>query len=50
MVVIACGFEVKRGKYRKRERLEEMFGEFGAEIAHFIPFEFGVEFNPRATG
>lgn len=50
MVVVAGGFEVKRGKQRERKRLEEVFGEFGAEVAHFIPFEFGVEFDPRATG
>ena len=27
-----------------------VFGEFGAEIPYFIPFEFGVEFDPRAAG
>ena len=50
MVVVAGGFEVQRGKQRESKGLEEVFGEFGAEITHFVPFEFGVEFNPRATG
>jgi hypothetical protein len=50
VVVVAGGFKVQRGEQRKCEGLEEMFGEFGAEIAHFIPFEAGSEFNPRTAG
>jgi hypothetical protein len=50
VVVVAGGFEVERGEQRECQRLEKMFGEFGAEIAHFVPFEFSVEFDPRAAG
>ncbi len=50
MVVVTGGFEVQRGKQRKRKRLEEVFGKFSAEIAHFVLFEAGSEFNPRTTG
>ena len=50
MVVVAGGFEVKRGEQRECQRLEKMFGEFGAEIADFIPFEFCIEFDPRSAG
>jgi len=41
---------VQRGKQREGKGLEEVFGKFRAEIAHFVPFEAGSEFNPRATG
>lgn len=53
MVVIASRFQVQGRKHRKRNELEEMLGQFGAEIAHFVAFEFSVEFsvefNPLPT-
>ena len=50
VIVVAGGLEVERGEQRECHRLEKMFGEFGAEIAHFVAFEFGVEFDPRSAG
>lgn len=50
MIVVAGGFEVERGEQRECQRLEKMLGEFGAEIANFVAFEFGVEFEPRSAG
>lgn len=50
VVVFAGGFEVERGEQRERKGLEEVFGEFSAEIANFIAFEAGSEFDPRSAG
>lgn len=50
VVVVTSSFEVKRGEQRECQGLEEMLGQFGAEIADFIAFEAGREFDPRATG
>ena len=50
VVVVADGFEMKRGKQRERNGLEEVFCEFGAEITYFVSFEFCIEFDPRAAG
>ena len=49
VVVVASSFEVERSEQRECQRLEKMFGEFSAEIADFIAFEFGVEFDPRSA-
>lgn len=49
VVVVAGGFEVERGEQRECQGLEKMFGEFGAEIANFIAFEAGREFDPRSA-
>lgn len=50
VVVIAGGLEVERGEQRECQRLEKMLSEFGAEIADFITFEAGSEFDPRSAG
>ena len=49
VVVVASSFEMERGEQRECQGLEKMFGEFGAEIADFVAFEFGVEFDPRSA-
>ena len=49
VIVVAGGFEMERGEQREYQRLKKMLGEFGAEIANFIAFEFSVEFDPRSA-
>lgn len=49
VVVGAVNFDVQGGEYNEGDKLEKMFGQFGAEIAHFVTFEIGFELDERSA-
>ena len=50
MVVVAFGFDMQGGEHGESDGLEEMFRQFGAEIADFIAFKFRFEFDKWSAG
>lgn len=49
VVVVAFCLDVQGGEHREGDGLEEVFGELGAEIAHFVAFEIRFELDERSA-